>query len=80
MYLPQSDEVSGNLILRHFDFGEIVHAETNEVEARYRRRDLIVRDFCVLGSSCEEAILRSIKQFVAAYFNVLSANDEDVKT
>jgi len=79
VYLPQSDEVSGNLVLRHLDLGEIIHAKADEVEARDRRRDLIVRDFCVLGPSCEEAILRSVKQFVAAYFNVLATNDKNIE-
>lgn len=78
MYLPQADIVSGNLVLRHFDFREIVHAKTNKVEVWDRRRDLVIRDFRVSGSGREKAVLGPIEQFVAAYFDVLATKDKDV--
>ena len=79
MHSPQADIVGGNLILRHLDLGEIIHAKTNKVKAWSRRSDHVVRDLSVLGSSCEEAVLGSIEKRVTAYFDVLTADDEDVE-
>ena len=79
VYLPQTDEVGGNFILRHLDLGEVIHAKTNKVEAWDCRSDHVVRDFGVLRSRCKEAILGSIEQFVTAHFDVLTADDEDVE-
>lgn len=78
-HLPQTDRVGGNIVLRHLDLGEIIHAKTNEVGARDCRSDHVVRDFSVLGAGCEETILGSIEERIAAYFDVLAADDEDVE-
>ena len=79
VHLPQADIVGGNLILRHLDLGEIIHAKTNEVEARDCRSDHVVRDFSVLGAGREEAIFGSIEERIAAYFDILTADDEDIE-
>jgi hypothetical protein len=49
------------------------------VEARKRRRNLIVRDLGILGTGCEEALFGSVEQFVTAYFEILAAYDKDVE-
>lgn len=79
MRSPQADKVFGNLILRHFNLGEIVHAKTNKVKAWDRRRDLVVRDLRILGAGGQEAIFWAVEQLVAAHFDVLTTYDEDIE-
>jgi hypothetical protein len=79
MHLPKTDVISGYPVLRYFHLGEIVHANANK-GARYRRRDLVVRDFRVHRSGCEEAICGPVEQFVAVHVDILATQDEDVGT
>lgn len=79
MHLPKTNVVRGNLILRHLHLGGIVHAKTNKVKAWLRRRDLVIRDFRILRTGREEAVLGPVEQFVTANFYVLTTYDEDVQ-